>query len=362
MKYYLSQSSRFFTKTIQITLSILFITVPAFAKTKSIHQEKFVRIGGIEQWITIHGADSTKPVILFLHGGPGSVMSAYDNTIYGAWEKDFVLVSWDQRGAGRTFGKNAPKQHDEEYWINNPLTVDQMAADGIELSEYLIKHLQQPKIILIGTSWGSVLGATMALKKPELYYAYIGHSQVVNGTETLVHAYHTVYKLAQKANDNESINKLTILGVPPYDDAKNTGQLFRIIKKYERENSVPAPNTWWRLAPAYDNETDARNREDGDDYSFINYVGHKKLGIKAMSATVDFMKNGLTFQLPVYIIQGEADILTPQELTKPYFDKLKAPHKEYFLVPGAAHGHNQSVIDTQYKVAKACIASLQKKK
>lgn len=337
-----------------ILICILYFSLPISisAQTKSIHEEKFVSIGGIEQWITINGQDSSKPVILFLHGGPGSVMSPYDSAIYGAWEKDFILIQWDQRGAGRTFGRNAPAELNEDYWIENPLTVEQMAEDGIALSKYLIEHLGKQKIIIVGTSWGSVIGTTMALKNPSLFYAYIGHSQIVNPSENLVATYQKTYKIAQDANDQESIDKLKLIGAPPYDNAKNAGQLFRAIKKYEKKNSIPSPDSWWKLAPQYDNETDSKYREEGDDYSFINYIGHKKLGIKGMINSVNFLVNGLDFKIPVYLIQGQEDILTPNEITKVYFDKIKAPKKEFFLIPGAAHGHNQSIIDTQYKIVK----------
>lgn len=334
------------------------ITLTVNAQTKSINEAKFVSIGGIEQWITIQATDSSKPVILFLHGGPGSTMSAYDDAIYGTWKKDFILVNWDQRGAGRTFGRNAPVEVKEDYWIENPLTVEQMTADGIELSAYLIKYLRKQKIIILGTSWGSVLGAKMALKSPGLFYAYIGHSQVVNPSQGMVQAYKKVFKMSQNVNDHESVGALNAIGAPPYDDAKKEGQLLRIIKKYERMNSVPAPASWWKLATGYDNETDARHRYEGDDYSFIHYAGHKKMGIKSMAAAVNFMKDGLHFQIPVYLIQGEADILTAKEMTKEYFDKLSAPRKEFFLLPGAAHGHNQSVVDKQYEVVKEYVSPL----
>lgn len=336
----------------------LLITLTLNAQTKSINEEKFVSIGGIEQWITLKTADSSKHVILFLHGGPGSVMSPYADNIYDEWEKDFILINWDQRGAGRTFGRNVPPEVNEDYWMENPLTIEQMTADGIELSEYLIKHLGKQKLIIMGTSWGSVLGAKMALKLPDLFYAYVGHSQVVNASESLVHAYNKVYKMAQSDNDQESADKLKSIGPPPYDDAKNAGQLFRIVKKYESENSIAAPDSWWKPAPGYDNEKDGKHRYEGDDYSFIHYVGHKKLGIKGMNSTIDFMKDGLNFKIPVYLIQGENDILTPKEITIEYFDKMKAPEKDLFLLPGAAHGYNQSVVDIQYKVVKEYIFPL----
>jgi pimeloyl-ACP methyl ester carboxylesterase len=339
-------------------LQILFlalISCSLTAHTKPIHEEKFIPIGGIEQWVTINGEDKEKPVILFLHGGPGSTMSQYDDTVYGSWKKDFILVYWDQRGAGRTFGRNAPETVTEDYWIENPLTVERMTADGIELSAFLIKHLGKQKITLLGTSWGSVLGANMALKRPDLFDAYIGHSQVVNGAEGFLHAYNTVTKLAQTAEDQKSLSELKVLGPPPYEDARKSGQLMRIIKKYEREHSTPAPDSWWKLTSDYDNEKDANDRYNGDDYSFLYFAGHKKMGIKSMESDVNFMKDGLYYQIPVYFIQGEEDILTAKELTKAYFDKVKAPKKEFVIVPGAAHGHNQDVIEAQYKAVKASL-------
>ncbi len=338
-----------------LILLLCFVAGRLAAQTKSINEEKFVTIGGIGQWVTISGEDRSKPVILFLHGGPGSTMSQYDDAIYGSWKKEFVLVYWDQRGAGRTFGKNAPDPVTEEYWMKTPLTVEQMTTDGIELSEYLINHLRKKKITLIGTSWGSVLGANMALKRPDLFDAYIGHSQVVDWKEGFLNAFNTVSKLAQAAKDQESLDKLATLGPPPYEDARKSGQLMRIIKKYERQNSVPAPANWWKVTSAYDNEKDANDRYNGDDYSFLYFAGHKAMGIKPMEAGVNFMKDGLHYKTPVYFIQGEEDILTAKELTQAYFDKVKAPKKEFVLVPGAAHGHNQAVIDAQYKAVKKAL-------
>lgn len=334
-------------------LPILFtlcISVSAIAQVKPVNEAKFVSIGGIEQWITIKGNDRSKPVILFIHGGPGSVMSPYNDAIYGHWQKDFILVNWDQRGAGRTYGRNAPEEAVEDYWIENPLTVEQMVADGIELTEYLTNHLGKQKVILAGTSWGSVLSTKMALKRPDLFHANIGLSQIVNFIESLQFAYRKIYEIAKSADDKETVEKLETLGAPPYAEAKNAGQLFRIIKKYELANEVPAPESWWKMAAEYDNETDAKNRYQGDDYSFIHFVGHEKMGIKSMGATIDFLKESTEFEIPVYLIQGEGDISTPKEMTKEFFDKLEALKKEYFLVKEAAHGQNQAVVDTQYKV------------
>jgi pimeloyl-ACP methyl ester carboxylesterase len=313
-----------------------------------VSEENFVFINGIEQWVTINGNPS-KPVILFLHGGPGSPLSPYAEKLYKDLEKDFVVVQWDQRGTGRTFGKTAPEELTPEYLIENPLSLELMATDGIAVTQYLLKHLGKQKIILIGTSWGSALGVKMASKHPELYYAYIGHSQIV---DPLIDSdfYNKIYKMAEANKDKEAMDKLNEIGKPPYDRAKSLGQLLRIVKKYENLNSTPAPDDWFVPAPEYDNEKDNKNRSDGDDYSFINFAGDSKLGVQALSAEFDFMENNLFFQIPVYFIQGEEDLLTPKEKSKAYFNKIKAPKKKFYLLPKTAHGFNASVLETQYKI------------
>lgn len=337
-------------KQLIISILPLFISSLMIAQAQSIGEDRFISIGGIEQWITIRGNDTSNPVILFLHGGPGSPLSPYAEAIYAGWENRFTLVQWDQRGTARTFGRNAPDKVDEEYWIDNPLTVEQMTEDGIELSEYLLKHLGKEKIILFGSSWGSVLGVKMSVKRPDIFYAYIGHSQLVTPSKDFVQVYQKIFEKVLEKNDEESKKALESLGSPPYDHPKKTGQLMRVIKKYERENSIAAPEAWWKAAPEYNNELDAQHRYDGDDYSFIHYAGFKAMGIESMSQSIDLMQEGVNFKIPVYLIQGENDILTSKELTEAYFEKIKAPAKEMVIIPGAAHGFNQAVLDQHYSI------------
>lgn len=337
-------------KFTSLTRLFLFTSILTANAQNPVNKKEFITVGGIEQWITIKGEDSSKPVILFIHGGPGSTMTPYADNTFAGWEKDFILVQWDQRGAGRTYGKNAPAEQTAEFFQSNPLTIAQMTAEGIEVAEYLIEYLHKKKVILTGTSWGSALAAKMALKRPDLFYAYVGHSQMVNPSEDIVAVYKMTYEMAKETGDQQSVETLESLGEPPYDQAKSYGKLLRVVKKYEAANSTPAPEDWWKVVSEYDNEEDGKARYEGDDYSFINYAGHAPLGIKPMMDDINFLKEGLEFKIPVYFIQGEADILTSKEFTKPYFDQLKAPKKELFLVPDAAHGFNESVINVQYKI------------
>src|SRR5262245_61091617 len=134
----------------------------AVAKTtpQSIQEAGFVEVGGVEPWVTIRGADRANPVLLLLHGGPGDAQSALKG-VYAVYEKDFTLVQWDQPGAGRTFVKNPTRAPEPE----------RVVSDGIELAEYLTRHLGKRNVVLLGHSWGSHLGVDMARRRPDLFAA-----------------------------------------------------------------------------------------------------------------------------------------------------------------------------------------------
>jgi pimeloyl-ACP methyl ester carboxylesterase len=139
----------------------------AIPAPKGIDEGQYVMIGGMEQWVTIRGYDRNNPVLLFVHGGPGDVTNPWTFAMFAPWEKQFTVVQWDERGAGRTLRKSGPS-------IAPTITVPRMVQDGIELSEYLRKHLGKDRIVIVCHSFGSILGIGMARARPDLFYAYVG--------------------------------------------------------------------------------------------------------------------------------------------------------------------------------------------
>ena len=318
--------------------------------SSSIHEEQFVSIGGIEQWITIKGASCASPVILFLHGGPGNTLSPYADSIYGAWAKDFTLVQWDQRGAGRTYGRNPPP-------IESTLTIERMAEDGIELVTYLSQHLGKRKIILLAGSWGSVLGVHMAKSRPDLFHAYVGVAQIVNYRENQAASYARTIALARAAADQRTVSALEALGPPPWVNPRSSGTLRRAIRGYEAKASTPAPESWWVRSPDYDTAKMRADYLEGEEFSYLQFVGFKGDG---MFSKVDLPKLGTVFEIPVFIIQGSEDLVTIPDVGKRYFDSIVAPQKEYIVVPNAGHDPNVAMIDAQYKVMRERVRPLTK--
>jgi pimeloyl-ACP methyl ester carboxylesterase len=302
----------------------------ATAQTAQLKEEGFIQIGGIGQWITIKGNDKRNPVILFLHGGPGDAWSPFADSWFGAWEKDFTLVQWDQRGAGRTYGKTGPS-------IETTMTIDRMVQDGIEVSEYLTKHLGKKRIILVGGSWGSILGIYMAKQRPDLFYAYIGMAQLVNERANQAASYARVLQLARAADDQTTVKALEALGPPPWDSLRKWPVFHKALLAYQAKRVTGAsPPT--AIDPAYASAAERAQYDEADDFSFVHFLGMKMSG---PMESVDLPALGTDFAIPIFFVQGQEDINALPELAKAYLDTIKAPRKQFISVPGA--GHEDSV-------------------
>ncbi|MNS86642.1 Alpha/beta hydrolase family protein [compost metagenome] len=236
-----------------------------------------------------------------------------------------------------------------------PLTVEQMRDDGIAVARYIEQHLGQQKVILMGSSWGSILGVHMAKVRPDLFHAYIGTAQVVNARDNETGMYREVMALAQAAGDTATVDKLTALGAPPWRDPRNFGILRRFDRKYEGLATDPPPKHWWQPAPFYATPQALAAAEAADDYSYIQFIGLRGDG---MFAKVDLPALGTRFDLPVFFIMGEADLLTSPVIARTYFDSITAPDKDFTLVKRAGHDPNQAVHDAQWTVLRDKVAPL----
>lgn len=312
------------------------------AAATSISEQGYLRVGGVEQWLTIQGSHCANPVVLFLHGGPGNPLSPFADAIYSAWQKDFTLVQWDQRGAGMSYGRNPPAP-------DTAMTLDQMVADGLEVAQYLTRHLGQRKIILMGSSWGSVLGVHMVKRRPELFTAYVGTAQLVSQTRNQAAFFEKLKALAHSAGDQKTLAALDAVGPPPWQNPRAFGVVRRASRGYEAKATTPPPKHWWQPAAPYATPQALEFTEQGEDHSWLQFVGFKNNGIFSQ---VDLPKLGVDFAVPVYLVQGEQDLLTPIVVTRPYFDSITAPDKAMVLVPMAGHDPNEAMVAAQYQLLK----------
>lgn len=240
------------------------------------------------------------------------------------------------------------------------LTIKQLSNDGVELAAYLAKRFGKKKVILWGSSWGSVLGVHMAKARPELFHAYLGTSQLVSfREEDQKESYAQLLELAKSAGDSDSLAVLKDVGPPPHTDPRSFGKMRRIIRQYEAKMVVAAPEHWWKPAAEYATPKALVDYYAGEEFSFLAFVG---LNGDGMLSRVDLPALGFEFDIPMFFVHGEKDLLTRPEVARRYYDGLKAPQKAFVVVGDAGHDPNQKIIDAQYKVLVERVMPLTKRR
>jgi pimeloyl-ACP methyl ester carboxylesterase len=286
-----------------------------------IDEEMFASIGGIEQWISIRGRNRDNPVLLIVHGGPGFAMSFMPRDYFFSWTKDFTVVRWDQRGAGRTYGKSGP--------LVDGVTIERMVQDGIEVAEVVRTKMRKPKIVLVGLSWGSILGVKMAHARPDLFHAYVGSGQSVNQYRYKRIAYEQVLAEARRRNNRQAIGELEAAGPPPYDSGSKEGVHTKWATRFEPGQMSMAQGISLVLFDSPAGPLDLRDYIRGllssDDF------------FRDQQRSVDLPSIGTDFAIPFFVFQGADDNVTPVRPVREYIDRITAPRKELVLIPNAGH-------------------------
>jgi pimeloyl-ACP methyl ester carboxylesterase len=263
-----------------------------------INKTEIITIGGIKQYVRMKGADSSNPLLLFLHGGPGSSVMGKANQMTGKLEQQFVVVHWDQRETGETLRLNRSPV---------PLTLDLFYNDTHDLIDSLLHRFRQPKLYLAGYSWGSGLGFYIAGKYPQLLYAYIAISAVINQWESE----HIALEMLREKMGKKAQQELAEVRIP-FENAK---QLY-----YHRK---------WLF------------RADGQRFVSLSFVqGWSNTWFDTWKAACDvnLFTSLPAIQCPVYFFAGDKDYNTNHVIARNYFDTLSAPKKDFFLFDGAGHG------------------------
>lgn len=293
----------------------------AITTPNGIEEGRFVSAGGIDQWISIRGEDRVNPVLLMLHGGPGTSYLSF-TPWFRHWEKHFTLVQWDRRGVGKTFGRNRK--------ASGEMTLERVAADGTEIAEFLCRHLGQEKILLLGHSMGSMIGITMAARRPDLFHAYVGTEQIVEMGTNERTSYDIILARTRAMGATKTVKELERIGPPPYANPRHWG-----IKQNAAEKADAAygrlVQKWGGLmlySPAY------RLRDFLDLLAGAHFCIQK---LYPQWMTFDARKLGLSFQTPVFVIEGDSDVMTPPALKEAYIAQISAPQKAFVPIKEGGH-------------------------
>ena len=292
-------------------------------------QESFIAtLGGARQYVSVRGADRANPILLYVHGGPASVELPISWSFQRPWEDYFTVVEWDQRAAGKSFLLNDPQA------MAPTLTPDRYRDDGIELIDLLCQRYGKHKIFLLGHSWGSAVGLAIAVKRPELLYAYVGMGQLIDFQENERASYATVLDQAQRDGNSQAVKEL--LAIAPYPEPR---ELDLTKTGVERKWSIYYGGL-------------AAGRRDGDFYLHLGRLSpeYGMADRKAWDDSSDFtmktmwpklaalsFENVRTLAVPVFLFLGRHDTTTPPQIAAAWLGRLKAPSKSVVWFEDSAH-------------------------
>ena len=291
-----------------------------------------VKLNDSEQWISIRGKDVNKPVLFFLAGGPGGSQLVTERRALGILENCFVVVNWEQPGAGKSF----------DAVDRSTLSPERYVTDGIALTQYLRKRFDEEKIYILGESWGSALGVWMIQRNPELFQAFIGTGQMVAFLETDLMCYDFVLDLMEERGNTEKVEQLEQQGPPPYYGKgvalKEAAFLMETFNYMNADPNIADDgfNTFQDLA--------------GSEYGLYDKVNWFGGALDTMNVVypqlweVDFREQATQLDVPVYFLIGRHDVNAPPVLAEEYFELLNAPHKE--LIWFERSGHNPWVTES----------------
>jgi pimeloyl-ACP methyl ester carboxylesterase len=298
----------------------------AITSPNGIDDALYVPIRGSEQWITIRGRDKSNPVVLIVHGGPGFANAPFVNAML-PYEQSYTLVQWDQPGAAKTFRRAGNT-------IPADLTIADVVDDGIAVAELVKERLHADKIVLLGWSWGSMVGIEMARKRPDLFAAYVGTGQLVSLAANEAMAYANVLATARQRGVTQAIKELEAIGPPPYDSYGELATERKWAGDFAGGNeSVVALLALAMVGPRY-SIADVVSYVRGLLASQDHFMGPT---LDGPIFHFDLGATATELEVPIVFIQGTDDNVTPAALARDYFDRLTAPQKAYVPIEGGGH-------------------------
>lgn len=273
-----------------------------------------INLRGVAQYVLIHGADSTKPLVLFLHGSPGMPAMYLAHAFQRDLENHFVIVQWDRPGSGKSYSAGI---------LPDSLTLRQTLEDLFELTRHLLDRFQKNCLILVAHSWGTLLGLLAVREHPEYFAAYVGMGQLsADSLRRYVVQRRFLFNMARTHGDEELVTWSFRGGTVREDDIFRYGGGSRGTTSF-----LPILLTSLR-SPEYD-LFDAIHVSRGSSLVFRRMrmdVGNR-----------DFDRDLVTFQIPIYFFLGRYDYITPSVLASEYFEVLEAPLKELIWFESSAH-------------------------
>lgn len=293
-------------------------------KKAKIFEEEYAEINGIKHYLLHYKTENEAPVLIFIHGGPGQSEAVMAYIVEEYESRNYNIVYYDQRGAGKTYLKNRKAKPDTEL----------LKQDLLGIVLYVKKVYQKDKVGIIGHSWGSVLGSMFALDHPEHTLCYIGCGQVINLMENESVGYDKLKGAIEKSGNKKDKKKLEKIGTYPVSDTFD-------MKTYRKMGQVRNLQAKYHLAATFDKNMIKMFRRSpimgmADILPFLTSMIVNMQVMKELMS-FDLRSKAVEYRVPVYYVLGENDQQTPVEISIAYFNEIAAPNKKLYLIKNAGH-------------------------
>jgi pimeloyl-ACP methyl ester carboxylesterase len=347
-------------------IAIFFVSVNACKAqmqitNTSIDTEFFIPIEKSNLYTRVVG-NSEKPIIITLHGGPGD-FSVDHEFFRDVFEKDYLVVYFDQRGGGKS----------DDCKDKSMLTTDQFVKDLDNVVDYIKEKYPNKKINLLGASWGGAYGFLYLIKHQEKINSFISSSGFADSPQRnfalILHERKLANKLLKSTTDpvkkkryEEILAKLDEIEKNGFKDFFNDMNIIR--------NDFPKDlgfDVYWAKPEL--KEKKAELFKDSAFYARIKYTPEllEKAIAKLEYVNEVFMNtesyNNLNIlneigviKKPVLVIQGEYDYAIGVEQGKTIYNALKGipkKDKELLYIKNASHNTPFEAPEIYYGAMKA---------
>ena len=304
--------SKIITAAVVITLGIV-VGGCAFKNDppREISAINRIEIGGLSQAYRERGVSSDLPLLLFLHGGPG-VPDMPLARITAELEKDFIVIHWDQRGAGKTFNPTNPP---------GGMNVNQFANDALELTDHLLTKHNRKKLHLVGFSFGSLVGMEIVHRRPEKFITYTSIAQFVDIPASEIILKQEALARAQQAGDTRALQTLRKFGPTGDDTHKQEAIINKVAENLVSENVANPFGMWDYLGTALFSGI-YTPYEVGKTIIGRRYSGES---LAEELYDIDLRKTVRRIEVPSTFLLARWDTLLSANLAKDYIDALSAP-------------------------------------
>jgi len=283
-----------------------------------------ITLGNVKQWIFIRGMDQKNPVLIFLHGGPGTPIMGMSSSRLSDAEliKYFTIVHWDQRGAGKSYSRDIPV---------DSMTFDRLVEDCNELIDHLRNRFNKTKVFIVGHSGGSIIGIKLAHKYPEKIHAYVGVGQIIDDLAHQKISYDFIVDEAEKSGNVKIQNAIEAIGPPPFDSLEEFSKKDGFVSRFGGIYHGKGIMQMWGVALSFMTSPEYSLLEGVNTFTMKGFYFTMNAMFEEYKS-INLTEEIRSISAPIYFFEGKYDMAIPLTPVENFHHGLDAENGKHFII------------------------------